>query len=99
MAFKTKDNIIGVKTIFDSELDGDNIMVLVDVVVDGDCAILIPTKKGINNMSQEVGSHILWPHHLVFINNEKVMHFLVNDIHVTLYTSLNCNICGRSLKN
>lgn len=95
-----RDNVVRVKIIFDSKLDGDNIKVLIEVVVDGDCAIPIPTKKGINNLSQEKSSHILWPRHLVIIDNEKVIYFLVKDIHVKLYTIPNFNICGkRSLGN
>ena len=66
--------------------------VAVDVMVDGDWAIPIPTKKGIYKMSQEVGSHILWPCHLVITDNIKVMHFLLNDIHVAIYINPNCNI-------
>ena len=89
-----KDNVVRVKAIFESKLDGDNIKVSVDVVVVGDCAIHTPTKKGINNLSQKIGSHILWSR-LVIIDNEKVMHFLVNDFHVTFYTNPNFNLCGR----
>ena len=46
------------ETIFDSKVDG-NMKVLVDVFLDDECAIPILTKKGINKMSHEVGSHLL----------------------------------------
>ncbi|KAA0065826.1 hypothetical protein E5676_scaffold546G002260 [Cucumis melo var. makuwa] len=65
LAFETKEHIISWGIIFDSEVEGDNVKVAVDVVMDGDCAIPITTKKGIYKMSQEVASHILWPQHLI----------------------------------
>ncbi|KAA0034834.1 uncharacterized protein E6C27_scaffold213G00760 [Cucumis melo var. makuwa] len=52
-------------------VEGDNVKVAVDVVVDGDCAIPIPSEQGMYKMSQEVGSHILWPRDLVITKNIK----------------------------
>ncbi|KAA0035697.1 retrotransposon gag protein [Cucumis melo var. makuwa] len=52
-----------------NEGEGDNVKVAVDVVVDGDCAIPIPSEQGMYKMSQEVGSHIFWPRHLVITDN------------------------------
>ncbi|TYK07536.1 uncharacterized protein E5676_scaffold544G00010 [Cucumis melo var. makuwa] len=53
-------------------VEGDNVKVVVDVVVDGDCAIPIPSEQGMYKMSQEVGSHILWPVDLIITNNIKM---------------------------
>ncbi|TYK01536.1 hypothetical protein E5676_scaffold451G001020 [Cucumis melo var. makuwa] len=72
LAFETKDHIVAWGTIIDSDAKGDNVKVAVDVVVDGDCAIPIPSEQGMYKMSQEVGSHILWPCDLVITNNIKV---------------------------
>ncbi|KAA0047172.1 uncharacterized protein E5676_scaffold109G00500 [Cucumis melo var. makuwa] len=54
------------------DVEGDNVKVTVDVVVDGDCAIPIPSEQGMYKMSQEVGSHILWPRDLVITDNIKM---------------------------
>uniref|UniRef100_A0A9I9EIE6 Ubiquitin-like protease family profile domain-containing protein n=1 Tax=Cucumis melo TaxID=3656 RepID=A0A9I9EIE6_CUCME len=54
LAFETKDHVIAWGTIFDSDVKGDNVKVAVDVVVDGDCAIPIPSKQGMYKMSQEM---------------------------------------------
>ncbi|TYJ95717.1 uncharacterized protein E5676_scaffold282G00170 [Cucumis melo var. makuwa] len=59
-------------TIIDSDVEGDNVKVVVDVVVDGDCAIPIPLEQGMYKMPQEVGSHILWPRDLVITDNIKM---------------------------
>ncbi|KAL4033154.1 hypothetical protein IC575_006240 [Cucumis melo] len=72
LAFETKDHVIAWGTIIDSDVEGDNVKVAVDVVVDGDCAIPIPSEQGMYKMSQEVGSHILWPRDLVITNNIKM---------------------------
>ncbi|KAA0043113.1 uncharacterized protein E5676_scaffold78209G00050 [Cucumis melo var. makuwa] len=73
LAFETKDHVFARGTIFDSDVEGDNVKVAIDVVVDGDCAIPIPSNQGMYKMSQEVGLHILWPRHLVIIDNIKVV--------------------------
>ncbi|TYK04463.1 uncharacterized protein E5676_scaffold409G00690 [Cucumis melo var. makuwa] len=72
LAFETKDHVVAWETIIDSDVEGDNVKVAVDVVVDGDCAIPIPSEQGMYKMSQEVGSHILWPRDLVITNNIKM---------------------------
>ncbi|KAL0536173.1 hypothetical protein IC582_025112 [Cucumis melo] len=72
LAFETKDHVVAWITIFDSDVEGDNVKVAVDVMVDGDCAIPIPSEQGMYKMSQEVGSHILWPRHLVITDNIKM---------------------------
>ncbi|KAA0053572.1 uncharacterized protein E5676_scaffold522G00900 [Cucumis melo var. makuwa] len=72
LPFETKDHVVAWGTIIDSDVEGDNVKVAVDVVVDGDCAILIPSEQGMYKMSQEVGSHILWPRDLVITNNIKM---------------------------
>ncbi|TYK04901.1 hypothetical protein E5676_scaffold143G001050 [Cucumis melo var. makuwa] len=72
LAFETKDRVVAWGTIIDSNIEGDNVKVAVDVVVDGDCAISIPSEQGMYKMSQEVGSHILWPRDLVITNNVKM---------------------------
>ena len=46
LAFETEDTIIAHGTIFDAEGDGENIKVSI-VVLDGQCAISIPTKEGV----------------------------------------------------
>ncbi|KAA0035793.1 uncharacterized protein E6C27_scaffold403G00780 [Cucumis melo var. makuwa] len=71
-AFETKDQVVAWGTIIDSDVEGDNVKVAVDVVVDGNCAIPIPSKQGMYKMSQEVGSHILWPRDLVITDNIKM---------------------------
>uniref|UniRef100_A0A9I9EG28 DUF8039 domain-containing protein n=1 Tax=Cucumis melo TaxID=3656 RepID=A0A9I9EG28_CUCME len=72
LAFETKDQVVAWGTIIDSDVEGDNVKVAVDVVVDGNCAIPIPSKQGMYKMSQEVGSHILWPRDLVITDNIKM---------------------------
>uniref|UniRef100_A0A9I9E9C4 Ubiquitin-like protease family profile domain-containing protein n=1 Tax=Cucumis melo TaxID=3656 RepID=A0A9I9E9C4_CUCME len=72
LAFETKDHVIAWGTIIDSDVEGDNVKVAIDVVVDEDCAILIPSEQGMYKISQEVGSHILWPRDLVITNNIKM---------------------------
>ncbi|KAL0551438.1 hypothetical protein IC582_010526 [Cucumis melo] len=72
LAFETKDHVVAWGTIIDSDAEGDNVKVAVDVVVDGDCAIPIPSEQGMYKMSQEVGSHILWARDLVITNNIKM---------------------------
>ncbi|KAL0554291.1 hypothetical protein IC582_008209 [Cucumis melo] len=67
-----KDHVVSWGTIIDSVVEGDNVKVVVDVVVDGDCAIPIPSEQGMYKMSAEVGSHILWPRDLVITNNIKM---------------------------
>ena len=47
LAFETEDTIIAHETIFDAKGDSENIKVSMDVVIDGQCAILIPTKEGV----------------------------------------------------
>ncbi|KAA0062841.1 transposase [Cucumis melo var. makuwa] len=54
------------------DVEGDNVKMAVDIVVDGDCAIPIPSEQEMYKMSQEVGSHILWPRDLVITNNIKM---------------------------
>ncbi|XP_031739282.1 uncharacterized protein LOC105434889 isoform X3 [Cucumis sativus] len=71
LAFETKDTIIAHGTIFDAEGDGENIKVLVDVVLDGQCVILKPKKEGVTKLTHEVGSHLMWPRHLVLTRNDK----------------------------
>ena len=61
MAFETKNHVVAWGTIINLDVESDNVKVVVGVVVDGDCAILIPSEQGMYKMSQEVGSHILWP--------------------------------------
>ncbi|KAL0540213.1 hypothetical protein IC582_024446 [Cucumis melo] len=71
LAFETKDHVVAWGTIIDSDVEGDNVKVAVDVVVDGDCVIPIPSEQGMYKMSQEVGSHILWPRDLFNTDNIK----------------------------
>ncbi|TYK07275.1 uncharacterized protein E5676_scaffold606G001750 [Cucumis melo var. makuwa] len=72
LAFEMKDHVVSWGTIIDSVVEGDNVKVVVDVMVDGDCAIPIPSEQGMYKMSAEVGSHILWPRDLVITNNIKM---------------------------
>ncbi|KAL0551319.1 hypothetical protein IC582_010405 [Cucumis melo] len=69
---KVKDNVIGVGTIFDYDMDDDNVKVSVDMVFDGNCFVPIPTREGRIMLSQEVGSQLLWPRHLVIPLDEKM---------------------------
>ncbi|TYK16857.1 uncharacterized protein E5676_scaffold96G001330 [Cucumis melo var. makuwa] len=70
---KVKDNVIGVGTIFDYDMDDDNVKVSVDMVFDGNCFVPIPTREGRIMLSQEVGSQLLWPRHLVIPLDEKAL--------------------------
>ncbi|KAL4030039.1 hypothetical protein IC575_008272 [Cucumis melo] len=72
LAIGTKDNVVGVGTIFDYNMDGDNVKVSVDMVTDGNCFVLVPTRVGRTMLSQEVGSQLLWPCHLVIPIDEKM---------------------------
>ncbi|KAA0043617.1 hypothetical protein E5676_scaffold447G001680 [Cucumis melo var. makuwa] len=51
LAFEMKEHVVAGGIIFYWEVDGDNVKVGVDVVVDGDCVIPTLTKKGIYKMS------------------------------------------------
>ncbi|KAA0046184.1 uncharacterized protein E6C27_scaffold376G00460 [Cucumis melo var. makuwa] len=75
LAIGTKDNVVGAGTIFDYYMDGDNVKVSVDMVTDGNCFVPVPTREGRTMLSQEVGSQLLWPRHLVIPLDEKVMCF------------------------
>ena len=72
LAIGSKNNVVGAGTIFDYDVNSDNVKVSLDVVVHGDCSVPIPVKGKENLLSQEVGSHLLWPRDLVIIDNEKV---------------------------
>ncbi|XP_050941571.1 uncharacterized protein LOC127149746 [Cucumis melo] len=72
LAIGTKDNVVGAGTIFDYYMDGDNVKVSVDMVTDGNCFVPVPTREGRTMLSQEVGSQLLWPRHLVIPLDEKM---------------------------
>ncbi|KAL0533848.1 hypothetical protein IC582_028119 [Cucumis melo] len=72
LAFETKDHVVAWGTIIGSDVEGDNVKVIVDVVEDGDYAIPIPSEQGMYKMSQKVSSHILWPRDLVITDNIKM---------------------------
>ncbi|KAL0536413.1 hypothetical protein IC582_025361 [Cucumis melo] len=71
LAIGTKDNVVGAGTIFDYYMDGDNVKVSVDMVTDGNCFVPVPTREGRTMLSQEVGSQLLWPRHLVIPLDKK----------------------------
>ncbi|KAL4020953.1 hypothetical protein IC575_019741 [Cucumis melo] len=56
LAIGTKENVVGVGTIFNYDMEGNNMKVSTDMVVDSDFFILVPTREGVNMLSQEVGS-------------------------------------------
>ncbi|TYK11865.1 uncharacterized protein E5676_scaffold177G00130 [Cucumis melo var. makuwa] len=62
----------GAGTIFDYNMDGDNVKVSVDIVADGNCFVPVPTRESRTMLSQEVGSQLLWPRHLVIPLDEKM---------------------------
>ncbi|KAA0046954.1 uncharacterized protein E6C27_scaffold230G001320 [Cucumis melo var. makuwa] len=72
LAIGTKDNVVGARTIFDYYMNGDNVKVSVDMVTDGNCFVPVPTREGRTMLSQEVGSQLLWPRHLVIPLDEKM---------------------------
>ncbi|KAA0067188.1 uncharacterized protein E5676_scaffold1567G00520 [Cucumis melo var. makuwa] len=72
LAFEMKDHVVAWRTIFDLDIEGDNVKVAADVMVVGDFSIFIPLKQEMYKMSHEVGSHILWSQHLVTIDNIKM---------------------------
>ncbi|KAA0065450.1 uncharacterized protein E6C27_scaffold17G001320 [Cucumis melo var. makuwa] len=85
----TKDNVIGAGTIFDYNMDGDNVKVSVDMVADGNCFASVPTREGKTMLSQEVGSQLLRPRHLVIPLDEKMKSVYQADPRLpslTLYT-------------
>ncbi|KAA0066268.1 uncharacterized protein E5676_scaffold37G00160 [Cucumis melo var. makuwa] len=45
LAIRTKDNVVGVGTIFNYDIDGDNVNVSVDMVADGNCFVPVPTRE------------------------------------------------------
>ncbi|KAL4011355.1 hypothetical protein IC575_028412 [Cucumis melo] len=53
-------------------MDGDNVKVSVDMVTDGNCFVPVPTREGRTMLSQEVGSQLLWPRHLVIPLDKKM---------------------------
>ena len=81
MAIRSKTNVIAAGTIFDYDVNSDRVKVSIDVVMDGDCSVPIPTKEEDNILSQEVGSHLLWPRDLIIIDNEKVTFFNLFDFY------------------
>ncbi|KAL4010994.1 hypothetical protein IC575_028036 [Cucumis melo] len=72
LAFEMKDHVVAWGTIIGSDVEGDNVKVVVDVVEDGDCAIPIPSEQWMYKMSQKVSSHILWLRDLVITDNIKM---------------------------
>ncbi|TYK00930.1 uncharacterized protein E5676_scaffold602G001010 [Cucumis melo var. makuwa] len=56
LAIGTKNNVVGAGTIFDYDMDGDNVKVSVDMVTDGNCFVPVPTKEGRTMLSQEIES-------------------------------------------
>ncbi|KAL4016887.1 hypothetical protein IC575_024549 [Cucumis melo] len=52
----TKDNVVGVGTIFDYDMDGDNVKVSVEMVADNNCFVSVLTREGMTMLFQEVGS-------------------------------------------
>ncbi|KAL0544189.1 hypothetical protein IC582_019302 [Cucumis melo] len=46
LAIGTKDNVVSLGTIFDYDIDGDNVKVSVDMVTDGNCFVPVPTREG-----------------------------------------------------
>ena len=60
-----KENVFRVITIFNYDMEGDNMKVSTGVVVDGDCFVPVPAREGVNVIFREVGSYLLWPCHLV----------------------------------
>ncbi|KAA0050398.1 uncharacterized protein E5676_scaffold487G00090 [Cucumis melo var. makuwa] len=54
LAFETKNHVVAWGTIINLDVESDNVKVVVGVVVDGDCAILIPSEQGMYKMSQEM---------------------------------------------
>ncbi|KAA0063903.1 uncharacterized protein E6C27_scaffold616G00290 [Cucumis melo var. makuwa] len=74
LSIGTKDNVVGAGTIFDYDMDGDNVKVSVDMVTDGNCFVPVPTREGRTMLSQEVGSQLLWPRHLVIPLDEKSLY-------------------------
>ncbi|TYK02851.1 hypothetical protein E5676_scaffold218G00510 [Cucumis melo var. makuwa] len=72
LAFETKDHVVAWGTIIDLDVEGNNVKVAVDVVVEKNCQIHIPSEQVMYKMSQEVGSHILRPRDLVITNNIKM---------------------------
>ncbi|KAL0554393.1 hypothetical protein IC582_008313 [Cucumis melo] len=86
LAIGTKDNVVGARTIFDYYMDGDNVKVSVDMVTDGNCFVPIPTREGRTMLSQEVGSQLLWPRHLVIPLDEKMKSVYQADPRLPLLT-------------
>ncbi|KAL0556770.1 hypothetical protein IC582_005286 [Cucumis melo] len=71
LAIRTKDNVVSAGTIFDYDMDNDNVKVSMDMVADGNCFVPVPIREGMTMLSREVGLQLLWPHHLVIPLDEK----------------------------
>ncbi|KAA0047162.1 villin-4-like isoform X4 [Cucumis melo var. makuwa] len=71
LAIRTKDNVVSAGTIFDYDMDNDNMKVSMDMVADGNCFVPVPIREGMTMLSREVGSQLLWSHHLVIPLDEK----------------------------
>ncbi|KAL0540021.1 hypothetical protein IC582_024247 [Cucumis melo] len=56
LVIETKDNVVGVGIIFDYDMDGDNVKVSVEMVVNNNCFVSVPTREGMTMLFQEVGS-------------------------------------------
>ncbi|TYK07141.1 uncharacterized protein E5676_scaffold606G00120 [Cucumis melo var. makuwa] len=50
------DNVVGAGTIFDYDMDGDNMKVSMDMVANGNCFVPVPTREGMTMFSQEMKS-------------------------------------------
>ncbi|TYK02485.1 uncharacterized protein E5676_scaffold784G00080 [Cucumis melo var. makuwa] len=72
LAIGTKVNVVGAGIIFNYDMDGDNVKVSVDMVAIINFFFPIPTREGMTKLSQEVGSQLLWPRHLVIPLDEKM---------------------------
>ncbi|KAA0062144.1 uncharacterized protein E6C27_scaffold89G005130 [Cucumis melo var. makuwa] len=49
LAIGTKDNVVDAGTIFDYDMDGDNMKVSVDMVANGNCFVSVPTREAYIN--------------------------------------------------
>uniref|UniRef100_A0A9I9E6C2 Serine/threonine-protein kinase nek2 n=1 Tax=Cucumis melo TaxID=3656 RepID=A0A9I9E6C2_CUCME len=52
LAIGTKDNVVGAGTIFDYDMDGDNVKVSVDMVTDGKVSVVIPLDEKMKSVYQ-----------------------------------------------
>ncbi|KAL0537091.1 hypothetical protein IC582_026061 [Cucumis melo] len=72
LAIGTKDNVVDAGTIFDYDMDGDNMKVSVDMVANGNCFVSVPTREGMTTQELVHNCYGLVICHLYKVMEKKV---------------------------